>query len=101
MTAANPFREVTLNIPSGMFGGDASGMIDHLGLYGRDLGGGRWSVRPNDDRRLVTSCDLADETGIPHHYERLEAAPASADIEVDEPEWRHSTTNSLSDSPNG
>ncbi|WP_202376577.1 hypothetical protein [Mycobacterium paraintracellulare] len=86
MAIMNPFREATLRLPAGLFGGDPRGLIGHLGLRGRDLGNGRWSVRPADEADLVKSSDLADESGLRYHFERLHNAPFSADIDTEDPE---------------
>jgi hypothetical protein len=71
----------------GLFGDNQPGLINHLGLYGRPLGDGRWSVRPTDETGLIKSCDLADETAGPDHYERLvDNANNSPNVDVDDPE---------------
>lgn len=82
----NPFREVKLTLPSGLFGGDPRGLLNHMGLQGRPLGEDRWSVRPTEATDLIKSCDLADETGVPDHYERLVENPNSVDVDINDPE---------------
>jgi hypothetical protein len=63
-TPLNPnlFREVILQLPAGLFGGDPRGLLQYLGLHGRRVDDNRWSVRPNDDGSFVRCRDLADET---------------------------------------
>ncbi|QNI08717.1 hypothetical protein GAN17_22520 [Mycobacterium kubicae] len=82
----NPFREVALRLPEGLYGGDPRGLINHLGLVGRSLGNNYWSVRPTDETDLIKSCDLADETGLRQHFERLNSAPNTAQVDMDDEE---------------
>ena len=81
----NPFREVRLRLPGGLFGDNPRGLVGHLGLRGRPLGDDYWMVRPTDDNRLIRSFDLADETGLAHRFDRLCNAPLPADsYEIDQ-----------------
>ena len=73
--------EVELTLPTSLFDGNLRGLISHLGLYGRHVGGERWAVRPNENGRLVTSCQLADETGLTYRFDRLSTAPQSPTLE--------------------
>jgi hypothetical protein len=68
---------VEVTLPTGLFDGNTRGLISHLGLHGRHLGGERWSVRANDDQ-LVNSSDLANETGLAYVFDRVAAIPESA-----------------------
>lgn len=79
------FREVELQLSSDLLGRDSPGLIRHLGLRGRRLGGDRGAVRPNDDEDFVRSYDLADETGLEHRFGLLSNVPESDSI-ADDPE---------------
>jgi hypothetical protein len=81
----NPFREVTLQLPDALFGGDPRGLLQHLGLNGRRLGDGQWAVWPNDDRTFVIRRNLADETQLPADLDPLNHLPDPG-IALDDPE---------------
>lgn len=68
---------VEVTLPRALFDGNTRGLISHLGLHGRHLGGERWSVRANSDQ-LVTSGDLANETGLAYAFDRVSAIPESS-----------------------
>lgn len=74
--------EVELTIPPGLFGGSSRGLLAHLGLLGRELGGDRWAVRPTDNRGFINSHELADESGFVYRFDRLEQAPEIASVEL-------------------
>ncbi|WP_141213959.1 hypothetical protein [Mycobacterium marinum] len=86
MDVVNPFREVTLRLPAGVFGGDPRGLIQHLGLVGRHLGDDRWAVRSIEDKSSIRIYDLADETGLAHRFDHLSHVPEPAESFADDPE---------------
>ena len=88
----NPFREVTLQLPDALFGGDPRGLLQHLGLNGRRLSDGQWAVWPNDDRSFVCFRNLADETEFANNFAPLNHVPDPS-IPLDDPD----TLQQLSD----
>ena len=74
--------EVELALPPALFASNPRGLIDHMGLYGRHIRGERWAVRPQD-HKLVTSCALADETGLAYRFDHLSNAPQSGSFDPD------------------
>ena len=81
--------DVELRLPPGLFNGDSRGLVAHLGLVGRHLGGDRWAVRPRAHGKFISSQTLADETGFSHRFDLLGETTESvliADDEEDEPD---------------
>jgi hypothetical protein len=81
----NPFREVTLRLPAGLFGGDPRGLLQYLGLNGRRLSDEQWAVWPNDDRSFVCRHNLADETELADNFDPLNHVPDPS-IPLDDPD---------------
>ncbi len=81
----NPFREVTLQLPDALFGGDPRGLLQHLGLNGRRLSDGQWAVWPNDDRSFVSFRNLADETEFVNNFDPLKHVPDPT-VSLDDPD---------------
>jgi hypothetical protein len=58
---------VELELPAELYGGDPRGFLSHLGLRRITPAIARrepWAVKANDETQLVTSHDLATETGL-------------------------------------
>jgi hypothetical protein len=81
----NPFREVKLQLPAALFGGDPRGLLQHLGLNGRRLSDEEWAVRPNGDRSFVIQRNLADETEFANNFDPLNDVPDPS-IPLDDPD---------------
>lgn len=67
--------KVELVLPGELFGGNPRGLLQYLGLNGRELGNGRWSVWIVDDASFVRYQSLADESDLDNDFNALRDAP--------------------------
>jgi hypothetical protein len=75
--------DVELRLPPGLFSGDSRGLVAHLGLVGRHLGGDRWAVRASANGKFISSQTLADETGFSYRFDPLNETAESILIAED------------------
>ncbi|KMO71836.1 hypothetical protein [Mycolicibacterium obuense] len=78
-------EQVELVLPDALFGGDLRGFLEWVGLQGRPLGNGSWSIRPNADRIFISHHLLTDDTGFADRFDHLRKMPLTSEL-IDDPE---------------